>query len=83
MKTITINFYECEHNGDLDDYFADIRKAGGNVINVDHNFEAETAEVELEVENIKTFLIKFIETDGCDFSQYQHLKYEDNHNLFK
>jgi len=69
MKTITINFYECEHNGDLDDYFADIRKAGGNVINVDHNFKAETAEVEVEVENIKTFLIKFIETDGCDFSQ--------------
>lgn len=70
MKTITLNFHECEHEGDLDYYLDDIREAGGNAVSWELNYEAETAEVKVEVEDVKEFLIKFKETDGCDFSQY-------------
>lgn len=72
MKTITIHFYECEHEGDLDNYLQDVQDSGGKAVNYNLNSDAETCDVDVEVENVEDFLLKFKLTDACDFSQYQH-----------
>jgi hypothetical protein len=73
---ITINFYECEHDGDLSSYINDIVLSGGKIKYSEPNFEAEIAEVIVEVDDITVFIDTFCETDACDFSQYQHYKKE-------
>jgi hypothetical protein len=69
MKIIRIHFYECEHYGDLDNYKSDIIESGGRILNAELNYEAETAWVDVEID--ETFMPKFKKTDACAFSNYQ------------
>ena len=62
MKTIHIKFYECEHNGDLDNYKSDIRDSGGKILNSGLNYEAETGWVEVEIDD--KFWERFKQTDA-------------------
>lgn len=72
MEKITIIFYECEHNGDLQSYIHDVVDSGGNVIDSEINYDAEKAEVLVEVNDKNEFFNKFFSTYACGFSQYQH-----------
>lgn len=72
MQHLIINFYECEHGGDLDKYINDLHACGASVVNCEPNYEAETAEVEISVDDKNVFFEKFFKTDACSFSQYQH-----------
>jgi hypothetical protein len=69
MKTITLRFSECEHQGDMDNYFGDILDAGGkpswNSIEIDH--DAEEGSIEVEVQDMEAFNTKLKETDCYDF----------------
>ena len=55
-RKVTLCFYECEHDGDLNEYLDDIRESGGQVINSDLNYDAETADVEVELGDVNEFL---------------------------
>ena len=68
MKKIKITFSECEHNGDLDNYVADIVKSGGKVINSVIDAEAEMGFVNAEVP--ADFKDKFFATESYDFVEF-------------
>lgn len=67
-----ITFQECEHTGDMDMYYGDIKDAGGvpdwNSITIDH--DAEVGTIEVEVEDIQAFITKFKETDASGFASF-------------
>jgi len=65
MKAV-LYFSECEHNGDLDEYLSDIRNCGGKILDSKINYEAETAKVEIEID--ETFAEKFRNTRACGYS---------------
>jgi len=64
------NFIECEHEGDLEVYLADLRSSGATIKSTDINEDAETAEVSVEVpmDKVKEFGDKFKSTDSYQFS---------------
>lgn len=68
---VEIEFTECEHDGDLDNYIQDIESSGGCVINSTVNYLAEIGIVSVECES--DFFDKFKETDSYEFSSlYTH-----------
>ncbi len=67
METLHIEFYECEHQGDLDNYIEDILESGGEVITSEVNYDSEIGFVRIEVSNKQCFMEKFYETDSYDF----------------
>ena len=66
MKRLTLEFYECEHQGDLDNYIADFPK-GTVIISKSINSDAETGTVVIEVYNSAMFWDLFKETDTYGF----------------
>ena len=66
----SIHFTECEHEGDLDMYIGDLRRSGATIVSSDINFDAETGEVYIEIDEDKmdAFVKAFKETDSFDFS---------------
>jgi len=67
MIDLNIYFYECEHNGDLDNYKEDVRASGGDILNSGLDYEAETGWLKVRVEDKEAFMKKFAETDAYDF----------------
>lgn len=67
METLHIEFYECEHQGDLDNYIEDILESGGEVITSEVNYDSEIGFVRIEVSNKQDFMEKFYQTDSYDF----------------
>jgi hypothetical protein len=71
MKKIPTRLYftftECEHNGDLENYSDDVRKAGGTIISSRVDPEAEEGYMTLEVDDEAEFWDKFNKTDASDF----------------
>lgn len=67
MKTITLEFYECEHQGDLDNYLYDVRQSGGKIISERINYEAEIGIVAAEVQDDKEFWRLFKETEAYNW----------------
>ena len=65
MKAV-LYFSECEHDGDLDEYISDIVNCGGKVLDREINYDAETAKVEIEID--ETFAEKFKQTNAFEFS---------------
>lgn len=66
MKKIRLEFCECEHQGDLDNYIDDLPK-GTIVINKSINPDEETGIVTIEVENPTLFWAEFGKTDSYGF----------------
>lgn len=64
---LTVQFYECEHQGDLDHYLDDLTSCGASIIKKEINYEAEIGEVLIEVNDSKLFWNKFKETDSYEF----------------
>ena len=70
MKTI-IDFYECEHGGDMDNYIDDLYESGAVIVSSQLNFDEETYKIVVDFEKEEKkekFLIKFKETDSFSFS---------------
>jgi hypothetical protein len=63
-KPITLEFYEVEHEGDLDPIRDDIGLSGGVVRDSSINDEAETATVTIEAESAADFMKKFKTTES-------------------
>lgn len=70
MATRTIEFYECEHTGDLQDYISDLVTCGARILTSSVDSESETGSVTIEVadDKKKDFMEKFRKTDACELS---------------
>jgi hypothetical protein len=64
----TIYFYECEHDGDLENYKADVIASGAKIINAHLDPHAEEGVITIECEDIWKFKERFILTDSYVFS---------------
>jgi len=58
--------------GDLDRYLEDIYESGGKVLSSEINYDAETANVIVEIADVEAFNKKFVETETCEFTGYRH-----------
>ncbi len=67
MKTIYLEFYECEHSGDLEMYIADVRNCGARIIKQSVDCDAELGYLTIEVRDEKEFWNEFKETDSYGF----------------
>jgi hypothetical protein len=68
---LTITFYECEHEGDLEPYEKDIVDCGGKVLSTQINEDTETAIIEVDVDNPASFIEKFQRTNSVGFSNLE------------
>jgi hypothetical protein len=66
-KEFSLDFYECEHLEDADNYKNDIRKSGGLNIVAKLNYDAETCRIFFKVSNYNAFMKKFKKTDSYQF----------------
>lgn len=66
---ITLHFYECEHQGDMDTYLEDVRASGATVLSSNVNHDAETGSTEITVpdEDRDEFWKKFKETNAYEY----------------
>ena len=62
-----LNFFECEHNGDLDNYKEDVIASGGDILNSGVDYEAELGWMKVQVKDDTEFSAKFMETDSYAF----------------
>ncbi len=60
-------FYECEHDGDLGGYVADLGRAGATVVS-QRLLSSETCEVVIRVSDWPSFVRRFKETPSADFT---------------
>ena len=67
MQNLELEFYECEHNGDLDYYLDDIIECGGKIVSSSVDHDSEIGHVVVAVKNRKEFITKFQETDASQF----------------
>ena len=65
----SIEFYECEHGGDLENYLSDMRDCGATIISsyVDSEDEIGYVTYEVDEDNLETFMDKFKDTEAYDF----------------
>ena len=77
MKTATIRFCECEHDGDLDNYLDDLRSAGAKVIGSSVDPEEEMGTVSVEFEDEQTFMKAWHKTESCGFSTFFDPMYKE------
>ena len=66
-NAINATFIECEHEGDTDRVYGDIRRSGGYNIKYELNFEAEIAEFTWDVDDQVKFEQQFSKTVSADF----------------
>jgi hypothetical protein len=66
-KAMNSTFIECEHEGDAERVYRDIRWAGGYNIKYELNYEAEIAEFTWDVDDQEKFEQQFCETGSADF----------------
>jgi hypothetical protein len=64
----TITFDECEHSGDMFNYINDLITCGAKLISYSSNYHCETCNVLVEINDYKSFIIKFKETDSYELS---------------
>lgn len=65
MRKIVLEFYECEHYGDLENYMDDIRACGGTIESSSIDIDSEIGVVECTVPD--DFERKFKTTNSYEF----------------
>ena len=65
MRKILLNFYECEHYGDLDNYASDVEASGGVIESRMVDTEEETGTLECSIPH--DFWTKFKTTNAYEF----------------
>lgn len=66
-KRRTISFYECEHQGDLNNILEDMRSCGAKIGYTQLDVDEETCTIEYEVEDMGEFAVQFKDTESYDF----------------
>jgi len=65
---VNLEFHECEHQGDMDNYINDLLDCGATQINSNINYEAEIGTVDFEVKDYGVFLSSFEKVEAYEFS---------------
>lgn len=63
-----ITFTECEHHGDAFEYETALTDCGAQIVDSNIDFDEETIDIIIEVEDYPVFFNKFIETESFPFS---------------
>ena len=66
-----VQFDECEHEGDLEEYVNDLQESGAEIIDHNINYDAECGYVTIEVSDTKDFISKFKQTNSFDFAGFR------------
>ena len=69
LRRCTLEFYECEHEGDMEMYTNDLEASGFSTGRIEINHEAETGSVEISApkDQWKECLEKFKLTDAYGY----------------
>jgi len=67
MRT-SIRFYECEHNGDMENYLVDLKDSGAVIGDWTIDEDEEVGTVYVVIEDVEKFKTKFAETVSYEFS---------------
>jgi hypothetical protein len=67
MKTLTLSFYECEHNQDMQNYISDMVDCGADIVSSRLFADEEICVIQYRVKDQEEFIKKFIDTDSYDF----------------
>jgi len=70
VKTITLIFDECEHEGDLDSYIRDVRRSGGRILESRVDREEDQGIIRCEVHDPDAFRKAFCATESADFTGF-------------
>ncbi len=73
-RRFSIEFFECEHEGDLARYIRDIERAGGRVVRKRLDSDGEHGEVEVEVTDMYDFSARFRKTPAFEFSSFTRVR---------
>jgi hypothetical protein len=65
MKVHILTFYECEHDGDLNNYLDDIVDCGGEILNKSIDYDSEMGIVQIKIDDL--FWSKFKKTESYEF----------------
>jgi len=68
--TMTVSFYECEHEGDLENYVEDLLTAGAKVLATTLNEQAETGSATIEVADRAAFIKRFQLSNSYGFASF-------------
>lgn len=66
IKEITLG--KCEHEGDLEKPFKDLRNSGTAILEYEINDKAETAKILVQVDNVEEFMNKYRKTGSFGLS---------------
>jgi len=69
---INVQFTECEHEGDLSNYIDDINASGGEVLQQVFNYNEETADLVISVDDMEDFTFRYRKTESAGF-EYPNL----------
>lgn len=64
---ITSEFSECEHEGDYENYAADLISCGAKIVSHEIDDDEESVRIIFEVEDLHSFKTQFAETDSFGF----------------
>lgn len=67
MKTINLDFYEIEHDGDAQYVVDDVSDCGGENIKYQINHDEETMSLKCDVNDYDKFMGELIKTNSGDF----------------
>lgn len=68
---VKIEFEECEHPGDLENYKQDLINCDATIVESKLDYEDETAIVIIEVEDYNRFMDNFGITTSYDFATFR------------
>ena len=63
----SLSFYECEHEGDYENYAHDLKECGATIISHLIDTDAEIVDVVIEVEDNEKFMEQFRKTESYEF----------------
>lgn len=69
MINFFINFIECEHPGDQQNYECQVIDSGAEIINTEADYDSEELNMCCKTEDYDAFIKIFKETDAYDFAQ--------------
>lgn len=67
MRTVTLEFYEVEHEGDLAPIIKDLTASGARIVRERFHEDGEVVSVTIEVPDLAAFRKAFLATDSAEW----------------
>lgn len=76
METLTLRFWECEHDEDAEDYARAIQAAGGEVVATEIDYDHEECIITVRTADPRAFLERFRRTEAAMFTAIGYMDWE-------